>query len=217
VNDVAAAVRTILDCRARVAPERALLVGVSGIDGSGKGYVTEQIVSRLRGRDVRAVGINADGWLDLPSRRFDPCLPAEHFYENGLRLDEMFRQLVLPLRDWRSLRLVADLADATGREEYRQHTYEYEDVDVIVLEGIFLLKERYRRHYDLSFWVDCTFETALERALRRGQEGLPPEETARDYRTTYFPAQRLHIERDGPRAAATAVIVNDGRISHPAV
>jgi uridine kinase len=217
VNDVAAAVRTILDCRVRVAPERALLVGVSGIDGSGKGYVTEQIVSGLRGRHVNAVAINADGWLNLPSRRFDASRPAEHFFENGLRLDGMFRQLVLPLRDGRSLRLVADLADATGREKYRQHTYEFEAVDVIVLEGIFLLKRRYRGHYDLSFWVECTFETALERALRRGQEGLPPEETARDYQTTYFPAQRLHIERDDPRSAATAVIVNDGRISRPAV
>jgi uridine kinase len=217
VNDVDAAVRTILDCRARVAPGRALLVSVSGIDGSGKGYVTELIISRLRGRHVQAVAINADGWLNLPSRRFDPARPAEHFYENGLRLDEMFRQLVLPLRARRSLRLVADLADATGREGYRRHAYEYEDVDVIVLEGIFLLKRRYRGHYDLSFWVDCTLETALERALRRGQEGLPTEETARDYQTTYFPAQRLHIERDAPRAAATAVIVNDGRISRPAV
>jgi uridine kinase len=217
VNDVAAAVLTILDRRARVALGRALLVGVSGIDGSGKSHVTEQIISGLRGRHVKAVAINADGWLKLPSRRFDTSRPAEYFYENGLRLNEMFQQLVLPLRDWRSLRLVADLADATGREEYRRHTYEYEDVDVIVLEGIFLFKERYRRHYDLSFWVDCTFETALERALRRGQEGLPPGETVRDYETIYFPAQRLHIDRDDPRAAATAAIVNDGRVSHPGV
>jgi uridine kinase len=46
-----------------------------------------------------------------------------------------------------------------------------EEVDIIVLEGIYLLKHAYRHYFDLAFWVECTFETALQRALQRGQEG----------------------------------------------
>jgi uridine kinase len=61
--------------------------------------------------------------------------------------------------------------------------------------------------------VDCTFETALERAVSRGQEGLSPDDTVRAYRTLYFPAQEIHLERDEPRAAATAIICNDPRLS----
>jgi uridine kinase len=206
------AVRAILAKRAVVPPRRSVLVGVTGIDGSGKGYVAGELVAALRERGVSAANIYADGWLNLPRRRFDPQNPAEHFYEHALRLDEMFEQLILPLKAKRSHRVVADFAEETATA-YREHTYRFDDVDVIVLEGIYLLKRAYRSHFDLSFWVDCTFETALERAIRRGQEGLPSDETIRAYHTIYFPAQRVHFARDNPRAAASAIIVNDPRLA----
>ena len=53
---------------------------------------------------------------------------------------------------------------------------------------------------------------ALERALRRGQEGLPPEQVVRAYETIYFPAQRIHFERDEPRSGADLVLGNDPRL-----
>src|SRR5262249_36491060 len=160
--------------------------------------------------------INVDGWLNLPSRRFSSVNPAEHFYTHAIRFEEMFARLVLPLKECRSCRLVAELGDATDAEAYRQHTYVFADIDVILLEGIFLLKRAHRDYLDLSFWIGCTFETALERALARGQEGLSPEETVRDYETIYFPAQRIHFDRDSPRGSATAVLNNDPRILAPA-
>jgi hypothetical protein len=42
---------------------------------------------------------------------------------------------------------------------------------VVVVEGIYLLKRELRAHHDVSLWIDCSFETALERALAREQEG----------------------------------------------
>ncbi len=206
--EIAPAIRAILAKRAEVLPERAVLVGISGIDGSGKGYLTGRIVASLQERGVRAVGINVDGWLNLPHRRFSQQNPAEHFYEHAIRFDELFGLLVLPLKQKRSHRVVADFAAETATE-YRPHSYRFDDVDVIVLEGIYLLKRAYRGHFDLSVWVDCTFETALERAIARGQEGLPPDETIQAFQSIYFPAQRLHFQRDDPRSAASAIIVND--------
>ena len=83
----------------------------------------------------------------------------------------MFAQLILPLRDRRFLRIVADFAEETATQ-YRQHVYEFRDVDVIALEGIYLLKRAFQAHYDLSVWIDCSFDTALERSITRAQEGL---------------------------------------------
>jgi uridine kinase len=187
------------------------LVAITGIDGCGKGYVTARIVNALQSKGVRAAVINIDGWLNLPNRRFDPSKPAEHFYLHALRFDEMFTQLVLPLRDRRSLRLEADYAEETAAD-YRRHVYEFTDIDVIALEGIYLLKRPFQRHYDLSYWIECSFDTALDRAISRAQEGLPPEETVRAYRTIYFPAQEIHFQRDDPKAAATLIVNNDARL-----
>ena len=84
-----------------------------------------------------------------------------------------------------------------------------------MLEGIYLLKRALQAHYDLSVWIDCSFETARGRAVARAQEALPPEATVSAYQTIYFPAQKIHVHRDDPRAAATMIIDNDPESRSP--
>ena len=84
-----------------------------------------------------------------------------------------------------------------------------ENIDILLLEGIFLFKSAYRDKFDLKVWIDCSFDIALHRAIARGQEGLPPAETKHAFETIYFPAQRLHFERDQPREIADVVFNND--------
>src|SRR5204862_6254817 len=91
----------------------------------------------------------------------------------------------------------------------RKHRYEFRKLDIVLLERIFLFKPAYRRHFDLTAWVDCSFATALKRAITRCQEGLPPAETIRAFSTIYFPAQRIHFARDNPQEAAAFIIHND--------
>lgn len=200
----------ILETRASIPAERSALVAITGIDGCGKGYFAAQLLKQLAARGVHAATISVDGWLNLPHVRFDRSNPAEHFYLHAIRFDAMFSQLVLPLRDRRSLRLEADYAEETATE-YRKHSFGFENLDVILLEGIFLLKRPFQEYYDLSVWIDCSFATALKRAIARAQEGLTPEATTKAYRNIYFPAQEIHFRRDDPRGAATLIVDNDRR------
>lgn len=78
-----------------------------------------------------------------------------------------------------------------------------------MLEGIYLFKREYQEYFDVRIWIDCSFETALARAIARAQEGLPSEETVSAHRTIYFPAQEIHFERDALRASAHVVLRND--------
>jgi uridine kinase len=149
-----------------------------------------------------------DGWLNLPDKRFSAIGPAEHFYENAIRSDELFTQLLLPLKDQRSVSVAADFAEETAGN-YRQHTYSFKDVDVVLVEGIFSFKRAHRKHFDLAIWIDCSFPTALARALARAQEGLSPAETIHAYQTIYFPAQKIHFARDNPRETADLILNND--------
>ena len=204
-------VNEILDARSSISSERSVLTAITGIDASGKGYFTERLVGALQTKGVSAVAISVDAWLNLPNVRFDVSNPAEHYYHNAIRFEEMFAQTILPLRDHRSLRIVINYADETATE-YRRRIFEFEDVDVIALEGIYLLKRAFQAHYDRSIWIECSFETALERAVSRAQEGLPPKETIRDYRTIYIPAQEIHFQRDNPKGVATLIVNNDSRL-----
>jgi uridine kinase len=208
MREVASLTAAILAMRSALAPERALLVGISGIDGSGKGFVTAQLAERLRALDWNVAAVSADDWLNLPDVWINHDDPAEHFYKHAVRFDEMFERLVLPLKQSRRVDLVADCGDAKATI-HRKHRYRFRNIDIILLEGIFLFKSAYRHQFDLKGWIDCSFETALERAIARGQEGLPPAETKKAFETIYFPAQQIHLARDHPREAADIVFPND--------
>lgn len=201
-------VRKIVERRAAVPASRSLLVGVSGIDGCGKGYLAKQLEAHLALHGVTPAILNVDGWLNLPAKRFDHSAPATNFYENAIRFDQFFTELVLPLRERRSVYLEADFVEETA-SQYRKHTFDFKDVSVVLVEGIFLFKPQYRKHFDLTIWVECSFHTALARAIDRAQERLSPANTIAAYETIYFPAQRIHMAQDNPRENADLVFENN--------
>jgi uridine kinase len=120
----------------------------------------------------------------------------------------MFEHVILPLRGTRNVDVKSDFTEETAMT-FREHRYVFRKIDIILLEGIFLFKPMYRDHFDLKIWIDCSFATALHRAMARGQEGLPPQEAKRAFETIYFPAQRIHLARDNPRDAADIIFAND--------
>src|SRR3989442_2382943 len=186
----------------------SLLVGISGIDGSGKSTMAQQIVESLKRQGLNAALIGVDAWHHPPEKRFNQYDPAQHFYDNAFRFDELFDTLINPLRHNRSTHITVELTRLPEHDLYL-HSYDLEEVDVIVLEGIFLFKKELKKNHDLAFWVECSFETALRRALLRNQEGLSEEEIIRDYRTIYFPAQRIHLTRDNPKSNVNGIVGND--------
>ena len=120
-------IAAIVARRKQISKERALLVGISGIDASGKGFVTRRVAESL-GAGTAAISdpgnnlavIGADGWLNLPHARFNQENPAEHFYEHAFRFDEMFETLVLPLRQNREIDLRMDYTEEIA-SDYRPH------------------------------------------------------------------------------------------------
>jgi uridine kinase len=204
----ASVISAIIEKRKALSLKRALLVGISGIDAAGKGFVTARIAELLEKHSLKLAVINADGWLNLPHIRFHSQDPAKHFYENAIRFDEMFERVILPLRSTRNVNVESDFTEET-ETTFRKHHYVFHKIDVVLLEGIFLFKSAYRHHFDVKVWIDCSFATALQRAIARGQEGLPPRETQQAFETIYFPSQRIHLARDNPREVADILFAND--------
>jgi uridine kinase len=201
-------VENISSVRRSVQQDRSALVGISGIDASGKGFISRKLAERLESAGCRVAIINVDGWLNLPAVRFSETDVGVHFYKNALRLDEMFERLIEPLRLYRNVDVTIDFTEETA-SSYRPHRYSFTDVDVILLEGIFIFKRRFVDRFDLRIWIECSFETALERAVTRGQESLSAAETKRAYCTIYFPAQGHHLAIDSPVRTADIIFNND--------
>jgi len=188
-------------------PGWARLAALSGVDASGKGTLARATAAELERRGLGVALVGLDDWHQPPAVRFGGSEPGEHFYRHAFDFEEVFSQVVEPLRLHRELSLsVRRPHPFTG--EPRTLAYDWSDVDVVLFEGVFLLRRDLRPRYDLTVWIDCPFDVALERALRRNQEGLPAAQLIEDYRRIYFPAQQFHLERDRPRESAGVVVDN---------
>jgi uridine kinase len=195
----------------RVDGDRATLIGISGINASGKGWLTTRVRQALQARGVRVAQISAEEWRNPPSLEFPDTDADGHFYRRGLRLDDLFGDLILPLRTRRSIDIEFDRLDPS-RLVLDRVRRAYERVDVILLEGIFILKAAYQKIFDWSLWVDCSFETALERVARRDPDDLMLAEVVAAHQRIYFPAQRRHLDVDDPISATDCTFNNDWRL-----
>ncbi|AFY70408.1 hypothetical protein Pse7367_2144 [Thalassoporum mexicanum PCC 7367] len=191
--------------------KKPLMVAISGIDGSGKGYVGAKLNALLQERGINSHLIGIDGWLEVPQKRFSGTNPAEHFYRHGFRFEEMFAKLIMPLSKTGSIDLVANHSAPDNSNALTEYHYKIENAAIVIFEGIFLFQKKFE--FDYRIWIDCSFETAFARALNRNQEGLTAAELKRDYDNIYFAAQRLHFEHDQPRQMADFIILNDHKFT----
>jgi uridine kinase len=205
------ALRTVAHAICAAAPgvrPRALLVALSGIDGSGKSSLAIRLAARLETQGLRVALIGIDPWQHPQTVRFGSKDPGRHFYAHAIRFEALFAELLQPLAASRSIHLQTP-GIRTARDVYEPLEYRFDDVDVVLLEGILLLQPRFAPCYDLTLWVECSFATALRRALARNVERLPVARLRSDYARIYHAAQRHHLLADEPRQRADYIIPND--------
>ena len=89
-------------------------VGISGIDASGKGYITGFLQKELEKRNYKVANINVDPWQNPIPIRLQEEDPAENFYKNAFRCDNFFSQLIVPLRSNRHIYLQTTLIRTDG-------------------------------------------------------------------------------------------------------
>jgi uridine kinase len=183
-------------------------IAISGIDASGKGYIAKGIKYLLEEKGLNIALLSIDDWQMPKSISLLQENAAENFYYNSFRWAAFFDSLFLPLQKDKSISLKANLVNIKNDKVYA-HEYHFEKIDTILVEGIFLLKKDLQAFFDYKVWIDCSFETGIQRALQRNQEGLSPEQLIYDYQTYYYPAQEFHFKKDRPKAVANYIINNN--------
>src|SRR6266498_1517390 len=188
--------------------DHVFTVAISGIDASGKGYVTKLLEDDLRSYGLKVASINLDPWQNPIPVRLQKVNAGENFYKNVFRWNDVFKELIIPLRKTGSIYHAARLI-RTDADQYYHFTFDYKEIDVLLIEAIFLFQEKYLDYYDFKVWIECSFETGLKRAIQRNVEKLEAEQLIQDNNTYYYPAQRYHFEKDDPKAHADFIYFND--------
>jgi uridine kinase len=211
-NDISTMAKKLLKAFTGHDKQRSFTVGISGIDGSGKGFTSKRLQEKLEQLGYNVANINIDPWQNPVTLRLKKENAAENVYDNIFRWDQFFGQLILPLQKNKGVYLETE-GIRSDADIYYPLIYDHTDLDILFIEGILLFKREYLLHYDYKIWIDCSFETALQRAIQRNAEKLDEVRLIHDYETYYYAAQRLHFERDDPQKAADLIFDNDPVLS----
>jgi uridine kinase len=182
---------------------RTTLVGISGIDCAGKTTLARRLADELRAAGHDVVVVSGDDFNRPRSER--SRRPAEDA-DYGFAYEQLVRELLVPARSGKRVETVLRVKD-WARDVWDERRFVVEPGTVVLVEGVFLFMPELLPLFDLTVWLEISFDDALARALERDADGMGGPDGVRErYATRYFPAQRLHLERERPHERADVSI-----------
>jgi len=198
----------LLDLYNKNESTKAQIIAISGIEGGGKRALSEKIADALTHEGMRVALVHSDDWEAAKSIRF-----------NAYRFDEMIEQLILPLKLFSSIKTSVTLDDVMNP---RTVEYDFQNIDLIIIEGVYLLQEAYLDLYDYTCWVVSDYEAALARLLGQHDVEQSQQALVNLFELLIKPAEQYHINTDHPQINAKSIYVEqetgenaNNSLSHP--
>ena len=167
-------------CSQSLAPQ---LVALSGPDCAGKSTLAADVQEQLNHLGLGVTLLSMDAFL-IPRhlRTLNTPEPLEYF-------ESAFDYAAL-------VRTLETVEKRTSSVCSNSH-------DIVLVEGVFLLRNELYDWWNLAIWIEVDTSVILDRALKRDKEYFGDERTVRRvYQNRCLPAQDYHIRRDLPKQKA---------------
>ncbi|KAK1753445.1 uridine kinase [Echria macrotheca] len=185
-------------------PESRLLVGVDGVDGSGKTTFADELARHIAAADSRPViRVSLDAFHNISEIRYRLGRRSpEGFWLDSFNLEQFKEYVLEPLRsDSRSIR---DRGHSLDTDEVLDPPRLFAAPNAIVLiHGLFLHRDELYGYWDYSVFLDTPFHITAARMAAR--DGAPVEHP---YQQRYTGGQRLYFAAADPAKRASLVLDN---------
>ena len=194
----------LLDIYNKNESTKAQIIAISGIEGGGKRALSEKIAEALTLHGIRVAVIHTDDWEAAENVRFNVMSSPEEYYLNAYRFDEMFEQLVLPLKLFGSIKTSVTLEDVLNP---RTVEYDFQNIEIIIIEGVYLLQEAYLDLYDYTCWVVSDYDAAFARLVEQSNVEQSQHALVNLFELLIKPAEQYHIDTDNPEGNAKSIYI----------
>lgn len=170
-----------------LAEQAVVVVAISGHGGSGKSTLADRLAQHFGVAENQIVRID--------------CIHAKNY----LQAKELF-----DLHDWATIMDVLSHVHNSERLRYvkRDDTEIESVVDVprpqlVIFEGIRLLRNEILPYVDESVWIDCPIDVATARAKERNRQQGDSEAEIDLWDTKWVPEAKRYFEQVSPRKIAS--------------
>lgn len=184
---------------------RNVLVGIDGVDGSGKTVFADALGATLAYLQP-TVRISIDGFHRRRPERYRLGRDSpEGFFQDSYDYEAFVRHVVVPLRSGAGPYLVAS-HDLDNDELLDGPLHHLDTPSVVLVDGIFLHRPELRDVWDFSIFLRVAFAVSVARmAVRDGSD--PDPDAASNAR--YVGGQRIYLGENDPESRATLIVDNN--------
>lgn len=172
--------------------DRPFIVAIDGLSGSGKTTIVQQFEQE---KDVVIIHIDDHiverkqryhtqhaEWYEYYQLQWDINYLKENLFK---KLHANGKQLWLPFYNRETDSSINKAIPIPPR-------------CIVIIEGIFLLREEWRKFYDYIIFLNCAKEIRYERALQRDQYLGNLEQRMKTYKNRYWPAEEYYLKEHNP-------------------
>lgn len=194
------------------------VVGINGIDGSGKTQFSKMLSTHL----PDSVCIHIDDFHHPKKHRYQKGeLSPKSYYQNSLNYEAFVQKTLYPLQSEKSfpISITSKIFDLDKDQDDVRSINILRD-NIIILEGVFLFRLEIAPYLDLKIFIECHIDTAIERMKHRDADNSSKAMDAYEQRVfqKYSLGQDLYFHDVSPKSMADIIIdnndFNDPKIAH---
>ena len=198
--------RILNDIKRKKRKDKAFIIGINGIDGSGKTIFAEGLEKFLISRNYQTQAIHLDDFHHPMALRYAGENQADNYYNRSFNVSLIVEKLLAPLRQKSAFSTRLTLLDWRTDKYEVEREYSINQNAIVIFEGVFLFRKGLSPYIDYKIFLDIPFEESRRRALLR--DANLSEADLKKYDEKYLPAQAKYLEEYPPHQVADMVIDN---------
>jgi uridine kinase len=185
-------------------------VAIDGMTAAGKTSLADELVGPIERRGRPVIRASIDDFHRPATERYRRGrYSPEGYYLDGFDYPAVRAALLLPLGPGGSGRYRPALFDSSHERQIDEPERQAPPDVVLLVDGVFLLRDELNDVWDFRGLVDIDVEDALRRGPLRDQDWMGSLEVARErYERRYVPGDRIYLETVRPIERADVVVDN---------
>lgn len=179
------------------------ILGINGIDGSGKTKFAENFRKFLSSNKINSQIIHIDDFCNPKRIRYSGKDQVYNCFYKTFSIDRVINELLIPARNLENYNVKLKLLNlSTDRYEvYKKYVFKKDTI--IIFEGVYLFRKEFIRYIDYKIFLNISFGECKKRIKNRDGETV-----VNKLDTKYLPAQRKYIKEYSPIKIADMVVDN---------
>lgn len=184
-------------------PDKAFVIGVTGIDRAGKTSFTAALENYFKEKDIPTQVIHIDDFHHPKAIRHAGNDPCYNYYHQHFDINTIIKKLLQPIQKKKTLSIKLTTLDWQTDRFENERKYQVNSDTVVIFEGVFLFRKELAPYLDFKVFLDIPFEESKRRAVM-----IDPSADLTKYDTKYLPAQQKYLAEYPPSKVADIMIDN---------